>query len=79
MKIETIDGIIDVDPLIEEFYESGLVQLANVWSRAVIASLKKGVNYAAECAEIVRQKAAEQDKPFSCEELWQSAAEILGI
>lgn len=74
-----VDIPFDVDPIIDEFYESGLTQLANVWSRAVIASLKKGVNYAAECAEIVRQKAAEQDKPFNCEELWQIAADILGI
>jgi hypothetical protein len=69
----------DTEAEIAEFYESGLAQKADVWSRAYIAALREGRNYSDECVKLVKKMCAEENKPFKCEEIWQRAAKILGI
>lgn len=69
----------DVEAVIAGFYESGLIEKANVWSRAAIASLRESKNYNGECVKLVKKMSQELDEPFDSEELWQKAAEQLGI
>ena len=70
----------DKEAVVQEFVQSGLLYTADVWSRAYIASLRRGDrNYNYECVKMVKQLAAERDMDFSDEELWQEAAEKLGI
>jgi predicted phosphodiesterase len=69
----------DVRAATEEFYESGLSEKADVWSRCCIAALREGKNYNYECVKLVRKLSCESGKPFGCEELWQQAAEQLNI
>lgn len=69
----------DTEAVVAEFHESGLFDKANVWSRAYIAALREGRNYNDECVKLVNRMCEERGLPFDCEELWQEAAEILGI
>lgn len=69
----------DVERAVGEFYESGLIDQANVWARAVIAALRTGRNYVLDCVRAVERlktaKGAEQPDEY----YWERAAEILGI
>lgn len=78
-KYKTVSAPFDTEAEIAEFYESGLIEKANVWSRACIAAMREGRNYNSECVQLVRRMCEERGLPFNCEELWQEAAEILGI
>ncbi len=71
----------DKEALIEEFEQSGLLYFADVWARAFIASLRDedGRNFNYECATLVKELCAEQDKEFDDEDIWQEAAKRLGI
>lgn len=69
----------DIERAVKEFYQSGLIRKADVWSRAYIAAMCEGVNYNIECVNIVKKLCKESGKDFSDESLWQKAAEILNI
>ena len=69
----------DTEAVIKEFTTSGLMEKANVWSRALIASLKENRNYNMEVVEIVSKACRKRKLPFDTEELWQEAADKLGI
>ncbi len=69
----------DYEAAIREFYDSGLYDYSNVWSRTMIAILKTGIHYNSQCVSLVKQMSKETGLPFSCEELWQKAARILKI
>lgn len=76
---ELIHISFDIERAVAEFYESGLIDKANVWSRAYIAAMREGSNYNFECVKLVSKMCGERNLPFDCEELWQEAAEQLGI
>lgn len=76
---ELIHVPFDIERAVAEFYESGLIDKANVWSRAYIAAMREGSNYNFECVKLVSKMCGERNLPFDCEELWQEAAEQLGI
>lgn len=78
-RFEHINVPYDRQAVIDEFTESGLIYFADVWSRAYIAALKTGINYSYECVKLVERYCEETGEDFSCEELWQRAADELGI
>ncbi len=69
----------DTEAAINEFYESGLIEYADVWSRTMIAIIKTGEHYNERCIKLVEKLSQQSGRSFSDEELWQNAAEILGI
>lgn len=69
----------DTEAVIEEFRMSGLLEKANVWSRAYIAALRTGRNYNIEAVDYVAARFRKRKLPFDDESLWQEAAEKLGI
>lgn len=69
----------DTDSAIREFYESGFVDKANVWARAVMGILKTGRHYAMECLQTVNRMKAETNTDQDEEYLWESVARSFGI
>ena len=69
----------DVDRVIKEFKTSGMLEKANVWSRASIALLKTGIDYNYKCVMLVQKLIKESGAHFDDEATWQKAAEMLGI
>ncbi len=69
----------DRETAIKDFYESGLFDFANVWSRTIIAIVETGVHYNERCIALVEKLSQQSGRDFGDEELWQNAAEILGI
>lgn len=77
--INLIELPYDRKTAIKDFYESGLFDFANVWSRTIIAIAETGVHYNEQCIALVEKLAQQSGREFCDEELWQNAAEILGI
>lgn len=69
----------DREAAIREFYESGLSEYADVWSRTIIAIIRTGEHYNEKCISLVEKLSRQSGRDFSDEELWQNAADILGI
>lgn len=69
----------DIEKSVSEFYDSGLYDFANVWSRTIIATIRTGTHYNNACLKLVHKLSAAEGLPFDTEELWQKAAEQLGI
>lgn len=69
----------DTEAVVGEFERSGLLEKANVWSRAYIAALRTGRNYNIEAVRYVAKESRRRKLPFDDESLWQEAAEKLGI
>ena len=69
----------DRETAINSFYESGLFDFANVWSRTIIAIVSTGVHYNEQCISLVEKLSEQSGRDFGDEQLWQNAAEILGI
>lgn len=69
----------DTEAAVREFYESGLLEYADVWARTIIAILKTGEHYNERCIQLVKKLSEQSGRDFSDEELWQNAAEMLGI
>ena len=78
-RYETIYVPFDREAVIEEFKTSGLLEKANVWSRAYIAALRTGRNYNEDVVRYVSKASRKRKLPFDDEGLWQEAAEKLGI
>ena len=78
-KHELINVPFDIERVVAEFYESGLIEKANVWSRAYIAAIREGRDYNWECVKLVSKMCDERNLPFDREELWQEAAKHFGI
>lgn len=78
-KHETVYVPFDAEAAIEEFGTSGLLEKANVWSRACIGTLRTGRNYNIEAVDYVASHFRKRKLPFDDEGLWQEAAEKLGI
>ncbi len=78
-KTQLISVPYDNEAVVAEFYESGLIDLANVWSRTIIAMLKTGRHYNKECLQLIRRLCEERGEDFGCEEIWREAAETLVI
>ena len=76
---EFVELSYDTESAITEFYESGLMEYADVWSRTMIAIIETGEHYNEKCIRLVEKLAKQSGRDFSDEELWQNAAEILGI
>lgn len=70
----------DLPSLIREFSESGLDEIAPVWSKCVIKSLFDRGDYASACASYA-YRAARADRVYGVppEKYWTDAAEKLGI
>lgn len=69
----------DVEAVVREFANSGLLDQANVWARATIATLRTGRNYIPECLRLVGEGSRLSGKSFGDEALWMAAADTLGI
>lgn len=69
----------DIDSAVKEFYESGLIEKANVWARAIMNIMKTGRHYAMECLQTVNRMKAEMNIEQDEEYLWESVALSLGI
>lgn len=69
----------DNQKMIEEFKESGLLEKGNGWSRGIIGVLQGKGNTDLELVALVNKKCSERDLPIDTEEIWQEAAEELGL
>lgn len=69
----------DIDAAVKDFYTSGLIDKANVWSRTIIGNITTGRHINEECLALVERISGEKGVPFGTEEVWQEAAKILGI
>ncbi len=69
----------DTDSAIKEFYESGFIDKANVWARAVMGILKTGRHYPMECLQAVNRMKNELNVQDHEEYLWEYVAQRLGI
>lgn len=69
----------DVEAAVREFRESGFMDAAGVWARAVAATLRTGGRYQEECIRLVERYAREAGPAADREALWQRAAKALGI
>lgn len=76
---ETVYVPFDAEAVVAEFKSSGLLEKANVWTRAYIAALRTGRNYNIEAVDYVAERFRKRKLPFDDEGLWQEAAEYLGI
>ena len=78
-KYEKVYVPFDIEAVINEFKTSGLLEKADVWSRAMIASLRGNRDYNMEIVEYVSKKCRKKKLPFDDEYLWQEAAKKFGI
>ena len=78
-SVQTVAVPYDREAVINEFYESGLIKKANVWSRTIIAVIKTGRHYNSECVQLVKRLCKELGREFSDEEIWQMVASELDI
>jgi len=69
----------DIDAAVREFRESGFMEAAKVWARAMAAALRTGRDYAVECLRLVEEYVRMSGLPFDSEVLWERAAEKLEI
>ena len=69
----------DIDSAIKEFYESGLMEKANVWARAIMNTMKTGRHYAMECLQTVNRMKNEMSIEEDEEYFWERVAQTLGI
>lgn len=69
----------DVESAVNEFYESGLIEKANVWARSILNTLQTGRDYAVECLRMVEKLKLESTTEQGEEYYWERAAEMLGI
>lgn len=69
----------DVEKAVSEFHESGLYDFANVWSRTIIATARTGIHYNEACINLVCKMCEQSGLPFDTEDIWQKAAQELGI
>lgn len=69
----------DVEAVVSEFIESGFMERGHVWARAMAKTILTGRDYTMECLDLVGQYAKETGLPFHAEELWQRAANVLGV
>lgn len=69
----------DIEAELREFRESGFYEKANVWARAIAATLRTGGDYTMECLRLVDRYSKDSGLPFETEALWERAAEALGI
>lgn len=69
----------DVDAVVREFHESGFMQRGHVWARAMANTVRTGRDYTMECLDLVGKYSKQTGLPFDTEDLWQKAAEKLGI
>ena len=76
---EVVHVPFDTEAVVAEFKSSGLLDKANVWSRAYIAALRTGRNYNIEVVRYVAKESRRRKLDFDNEALWQEAAEKLGI
>ena len=69
----------DIDAAVKDFYTSGLIDKANVWSRTIIGNITTGRHINEECLKLVKKISSDRGVPFGTEEVWQEAAKMLGI
>ncbi len=70
----------DIEAACAEFEESGLIERSGLWGIAVREMLRTGIEYSVDCAdEVQRLLKNYPDKNENDEELWQLAAENIGL
>ncbi len=69
----------DIEAELRDFRESGLEQCAGVYGRSIKAVLRTGKHYCDQCVSLVARYAEETGQPFYARELWERAADELGI
>jgi len=78
-KHELVKIKYDIDALVNDFYTSGFIEKANVWARAVLATVKSGHHYTFECLDLVEDISKATGCSREDEAVWEKAASILGI
>lgn len=78
-NVEIISLKYDIDKAIKEFYESDLITKGNIWTKAIIATMKTGVDYNGKCISIINKICKERNQPFNTEEIWIEAAKIIEL
>lgn len=82
-KCEFVSVPYDIQRVDKDFYESGLVEKANLWAKSMIKLMNTGVNYPMQqiiLAEKLYKKSHNyQHNVPAPEEFWKQAAEDLGI
>ena len=63
----------DIESAVDEFYESGFIDKANVWAKAILNTLKTGRDYAVECLDLVDKYSAKSEFDIASEILWKKA------
>ena len=69
----------DFESAIREFFDTDFVSKANVWAKAVAASMRTGRNYPQECIKMVECDSVRLGVSMDCEALWERAASTLEI
>lgn len=76
---EIISVEYDIGRAAAEFAQSGLLEKSAVWGRGLIATIRTGVNYTVHAVRLVEKLSQETGLPVTDENLWNEAAERLGI
>ena len=76
---EIISVEYNIEKAVEEFFESGLIDKANIWARMIIDEIRTGRNYSNECVELVSKLSQKRNLPFNDEQLWIEAYNSLDI
>ena len=78
-NVEIVSLKYDIDKAINEFYESDLITKGNIWTKAIIATIKTGADYNGKCISLINKICKERNQPFNTEEIWIETAEIVEL
>lgn len=69
----------DIEAAVAEFSSSGLLEKSRTWGRAIIGTLRKGINYTVYTLREVERLSAESGLDIADERLWVKAAQTVGV
>lgn len=69
----------DIEKAVGEFFSSGLLERSRTWGRAIIGTLRFGINYTVYCLHEAERLSAETGLPVTDEGLWEQAADNIGV
>ena len=78
-RAELVSVEYDIESEVAEFLSSGLLEQSGIWGRALVGTLRFGVNYSVHCLREVERLSAESGLPVTDEALWRQAAENIGL
>ena len=79
-KSQVISLPYNIEKLIHDFYESGLLDKARIWTKCILKQLSTGIEWYAKCLSLARNK-ANSDSIYDIipERYWEEAARELQI